>query len=155
MKHRKIYILFLIGFVLLFLSGCRKLDVSDYTTVIAMGIDKSEKGVKVSVQAVNDFVLGSKPSQSSPVVVFAEEAASIYEAFVKLSNYSVNKLYIFHIQCLIIGSELAQEGIEKHIKFFVFHWETQHNFNIVVAQDEKAEDILKMRSVLENIPAVA
>ena len=89
MKHRKIYILFLIGFVLLFLSGCRKLDVSDYTTVIAMGIDKSEKGVKVSVQAVNDFVLGSKPSQSSPVVVFAEEAASIYEAFVKHRNYSV------------------------------------------------------------------
>lgn len=155
MKKQKIYILLIIAFGLLMLSGCKKLDVSEYTTVIAMGIDKSEKGVKVSAQAVNDYVLGSKPTQSSPVVIFSEEGATVYDAYLKLASFSFNRLFIFHIQCLVIGAELAQEGIEEYIEFFVHYWETQHNFNVVVAHDEKAEDVLKMRSLLHNIPAVA
>ena len=132
--------------------GVQKMDVSEYTTVIAMGIDKSEKGVKVSAQAVNDYVLGSKPTQSSPVVIFSERRNSL-RRLSETGQFSVNRLFIFHIQCLVIGAELAQ-GIEEYIEFCPLLGDA-HNFNVVVAHDEKAEDVLKMRSLLHNIPAVA
>ncbi len=62
------------------------------------------------------------------------------------------KLYISHNKIIIFGEELAQEGINPYIDFFLRDHETRYLVKMVIAEG-RAGDILYINSQLESLPA--
>jgi len=138
------------------LFGCgKKKDINEFTTSTAIGIDLSENGYKISVQAVNAMVLGRKPLDISPVIIVTAEGKTILEALMKMSTQFPSKLFIFHISLLIFSKEAAEEGIEKFIDYFAVERFSQHNYNIIIVENETAENVLKVQTVLNLVPTNA
>jgi spore germination protein KC len=138
------------------MSGCGKLDVNELTIVTAIGMDKSDTGgVKITAQILNAFVLARNPRPIAPVTVIDMEGDTVLETLRKFSTAYRSKLFLFHFQVLLIGEELAREGIEPLMNFFFTDNETRHKYNIVIAQGAKAGDILKVQALLSLIPIMA
>ncbi|MCK9537269.1 MAG: Ger(x)C family spore germination protein [Bacilli bacterium] len=142
-------------FVILF-AGCNKKDIDRLNVVSAIGIDKTEKGFSVTFQVINDYALSpTKKIDIAPVAIRKIESASMFEAMAKTSNYFTEEFFLFHFRVLAFGEDVAREGIYSFLNAFLNYRETQHNYNIIVVDGGKAEDLLKIQSSLDLIPGIA
>ena len=152
---KKFIIIFLFLIIIINVSGCGKRDVEKLSITTALGIDKGEtEEIKVTAQILNANAVGSKPRDVSPVYTISVEGKTIQEALRKLTTVFTSKLFYYHFQILIFGEELAKEGIEKYLNFFAINNETQHTYNVIIAKENTAEDILKIRTIGSLIPVV-
>lgn len=141
---RKIIIAIIIVVLTISLSGCKKLDINQLYYVTAIGIDKADDGVRITVQVINPDVMSMQPRQISPFTVMTSEGKTVLEALRKLSSLSSNRLFSTHIQILLFGEEAAKDGIEKYMNIFFTDHETQHQYDILVVMNQTAEDTLKI-----------
>ncbi len=153
---KKIFIVILI-FTCLFLGGCtKKKSIENLQIATGLSLDLDENGsLELSAQILNHHAVGDRPQEVSPVIVLSETGRTIQEAFRKLSTILPGKLFFSHFEILVIGEELAKAGIAPYIYFFSINEETIHQYNIIVARGCKGKDILKILSVVENIPAMS
>ena len=148
-------LIFMFIFVLIF-TGCNKKDIDRLNVVSAIGIDKTEKGFSVTFQVINDYALSpNKKIDIAPVAIRKIESASMFEAMAKTSNYFTEEFFLFHFRVLAFGEDVAREGIYPFLNVFLNYRETQHNYNIVIVDGGKAEDLLKIQSSLDLIPGIA
>ncbi len=142
------------------LTGCwSRRELNDLAIAIAIGIDKAEDGqYLVSTQIVNPGEIAAKTgggggAKYTPVTTYQAKAGSIMEGMRKLTTVSPRKIYVAHIRMLVIGEELAREGIKDVLDFFSRDHEFRTDFFIVVAKEDRAEEVLSTLTQLEKIPA--
>ena len=151
----KKFIIILIFILIPFFSGCEKHDINRLDVITAIGIDKTENGFAVIIQALNQYILNPQRSVDiAPVTIKKIEASSVHEAISKSSNHLTKKYYLNHFRILIFGEDVAREGIYKFLNFFLNFYATQHNYNIIVVDAGTAEDLLKIHSSLELIAGI-
>lgn len=153
---RTIKFLTIMTVILLPLSGCwSQRELNELAIVLAIGIDKSENGVDVSVQVVNPGSVASQKggSDRTPIVTYHIEGGTVFEAIRKMTTMTPRKLYFSHIQMFIIGEELAKDGIRDILDYFSRDHEIRSDFYVAIAKDSSAEDILHILTPLEKIPA--
>jgi len=143
-------------FIAFNLNGCGKGEIDDLATATAIGLDKTEEGkFRISIQVLNVNAVGKDAKDMSPVVVISEEATTIQEALRKMTTFLTHKLFFSHFQVLLIGEDLAKDGIEPYLNFFAINTESLHGYNIAVVQGDTAENLLKMQTLLNFIPSIA
>ena len=54
---------------------------------------------------------------------------------------------------LVIGEDLAKEGIGESLDLLSRDWELRSDFYVVIAKDMTAEEILNVTTTIESIPA--
>lgn len=153
----KLLLLLLIGSLAAsVVSGCwnrRELD----TLGIQLGtaIDKVGNQYRVSVQVVIPSELSAKAGGGgrSPVAMYEATAPTVFEAFRKLTETSSRKIYSAHIRVLIIGESLAREGIANVLDLLSRNPEARTDFYLMIAHKAPANQILKILTSLEKIPA--
>ncbi|WP_160647684.1 Ger(x)C family spore germination protein [Chengkuizengella marina] len=139
------------------LTGCwSRKEIPELGIVLGMGIDKTdEDNFLVSYQVVDPGE--NTPRQSSgnrtPVSLFQARADNLFEAAWRATMTIPRKLYFSHIRILIISEELAKEGIKNVIDFMSRDHEMRPDFFVMIAKGHRAEDILKVLTPLEKIPA--
>lgn len=150
-------IIFIILFTFFFLCGCvEKQEVDDLTIATAIGIDINEEGeIEFTAQVLNSNAVGDRPMDVVPGLVVSETGRTTQEALRKLTTMITDKLFFSHFVVLIIGEELAKKGILPYVNFFAINQETLHRFNIIIARGCKANDVLKIVSLLEHIPSMS
>ncbi|WP_440961157.1 Ger(x)C family spore germination protein [Paenibacillus nitricinens] len=156
MKRRALLICVLI-LMQIFVTGCwSRQELNDLAIAVGIGIDKIGEQYQVSAQVVlPSQVAGSKGgSPHSPVNLYKATGSTVYEALRKITTVSPRKIYISHLRILVLGEDLAREGISDVLDFFSRDTETRNDYFIVVAKDAKAADALKILTSLEKIPAV-
>jgi len=138
------------------LTGCwnrRELN----TLAIQMGtaIDKVDGLYKLTAQIVEPSEVAQSKSKSgrAPVVTYQATGKSIFEAFRKMTDVSPRKIYGAHIRVLIIGEALAREGVRNVLDLLARDPEIRTDFFVLVARDGLAEDVLKVLTPIEKIPA--
>ena len=90
-------------------------------------------------------------SMSSEVTVFTKNSVSIQEGLRSIINESPKKLYIAHMDAVIISEAVAKENILECIDFFIRDNETSIAEKIFISKGEnRAEDILKILTPIEN-----
>ncbi|KAA9030670.1 Ger(x)C family spore germination protein [Niallia endozanthoxylica] len=153
---RKILIFCIYLSILTITTGCwARKELNDLAIAVAMGIDKVDEQYLITVQIVNPAEIASNKGagRSTPVVVFQEKGDTLFETLRKMTTNAPRKIYLAHLRIVIFGEELAREGIRKTLDFFSRDHEFRPDFNIVVAKDSRAEDVLKVLTSLEAIPA--
>ncbi|WP_374965390.1 Ger(x)C family spore germination protein [Lysinibacillus sp. RS5] len=146
-------------FVLLILSpiltGCwDKRELNELGITLAIGIDKVEDEYQVTAQVVVPSEIPTKTSTGrSPVILFQEKGETVYEAFRKITKSSPRKIYPGHLRMLVLGEDLAEEGIAKSLDLLSRDWELRSDFFVAIAKDGTAEEVLNVRTTIESIPA--
>ncbi|ASR47504.1 Ger(x)C family spore germination protein [Paenibacillus kribbensis] len=159
-KNRKtISRLLLALLVPMLISGCwERQELNEMAFVLGMGLDKAESGYKVTLQVVIPSAIASQTAGGAggggvPVIVSTFTVPTIYEAQRKYSLESARASYYGHIRILVIGEELARAGIGEVLDMLKRSREPRNDFYAMVAKDTTAEDVLKVLTPLEKLPA--
>ncbi|MBT2618876.1 MULTISPECIES: Ger(x)C family spore germination protein [unclassified Bacillus (in: firmicutes)] len=155
MKRSFPILIMLITF-LLFTTGCwNRRELNELAITLAMGLDITRDGqYLVTAQVVNPGEVAAKGGGShSPVVIYQATGKTVFEAVRKMTKESPRKIYPSHLRILVIGESLAKKGIGKPLDVLSRDWELRSDFYVVVAKGMNAEDILRVPTALEKIPA--
>lgn len=153
---RSFKILIMLMIVLVFTTGCwNRREINELAITLAVGLDTTMDGqYLVTAQVVNPGeVAAGVASGNSSVIIYQAKGQTVFEAFRKMTKESPRKIYPSHLRILVIGESLAKEGIGKPLDLLVRDWELRSDFYITVAKGMNAEDILKVPTALEKIPA--
>ena len=160
----KITILAVLCMVLVFLTGCwNNRDLTEINMVVAMGVDRSEDGkVLVTVQVVEPAAIQSTASgkgkggriQPKPIFVVSYEGETVFDALSSMLSEVDNELFLSTAQILVLGERLSKNGINEVLDFFQRDHEVQYKMDVLVAKGVTPEEILKMETDIDPIPAV-
>jgi len=153
MKKKWMYVLLLI-LVVNVISGCwSRKELNKLAIVVGIGIDKQEGQYLISAQAVNPGEIGEKGHGEAPVTTYKIQAPTTSEALRKITTISPRRLYMSHLRVLIIGEDIAKQGMQDILDYFQRSYEFRPDFYVLVAKNHKAKDILSIFTNLERIPA--
>lgn len=152
-------ILFVLGLVLT-LSGCwNRREVETLAFVTAVAVDKAaEPGkIQLTVQVAKPPALVSQaPGGTSSERAFWLVSSTGYTVFEAVRNFlsqSPRRLYWAHNRWVLFGEDLAREGIEEVIDFFVRDGEARRTARVGIFKGEKASDLFQAEFELERLPS--
>lgn len=149
------------SFMVLGLTGCwDKLELDNIAIVMGIGIDKAKEmdEVRMTVQVANPAEIKSAStditgSRTTNAYFNLERTGdTIFSTLGSFSKQSSRKLFFAQNQVLILGREIAEEGLEKYIDFFLRDRETRLLVWVLVS-DKTANEILNVKSDFESIPS--
>lgn len=142
-------------FFSLFLSGCwDRRELNQLAIAVAVGIDKVDDDYMVSAQVVVPSEMSANGGTGgSQVTLFTMRGETVYEAFRKMTKESPRKIYPGHLRMLILGEELAQDGISEALDLFSRDYEIRPDFFVAVSKEISAAELLNVTTTIESIPA--
>lgn len=146
----------ILSLIILFcLSGCWNYkELNDYSIVSGVAIDKVGDEYETSVLISNLPKNNSdKSSSESNVVVYSGKGSSIFDSLKKIGLISPKELYFGSFSVLIISEEVAKDGINNAVDFFIRYPSSRKNFYVSLARDVKAKDTLKILTPLSSFPS--
>jgi spore germination protein KC len=151
---------YVLGFVILaaaVLSGCwDRRELNDLAITVGMGLDKKGNHIQVTAQIVNPGEVASKKGsalQRSPITTYTTTETTVTDAIRKLSVVAPRPIFSSHLRVLVIGEELARQGVSKVMDGISRNHEFRSDFYLIVAKGTSAEDVLKIITQIEQIPA--
>lgn len=153
----KVAILLIIVFLLNGLNDARQLN--DLSILSAVGIDIDENGEYI----ITSQVLNTQKQENSSggetggtsVVVYETKRKSIHEALRNTIEKAPKKLYIAHLELLMLSEKAASNDILDTLDFFLRDNEGSNDFMIVVTKDNTPQEILSTLSATHSDPAKA
>ncbi|MCM3699541.1 Ger(x)C family spore germination protein [Paenibacillus macerans] len=152
----------LCGFLLIMLlpallSGCwERKELNELAFVLGYGLDKEGDQFKVSMQVVIPSEIATSTTAKGggmPVTVYDFKVKTIYEALHEFTLASSRSSYLGHIRVLVLGEELARDGIGKVLDVIIRSREPRSDFYIMVARDAQASEVLQFLTPLDKLPA--
>ena len=136
----KRYILAFVILVLYFggLNSVREL--TDLAIVKAVSIDKTDDG-KYEICAI--IIDTTEKENKDKGIVISSVGDSVHEAARNMVKISSKKLYIAHMETLIISEQIAKDELENTLDFFIRDNEGSNSFFLFLAKDVKAQECLK------------
>jgi Ger(x)C family germination protein len=140
----------------LLLAGCwDRVEIQDRLMVMAVAIDKSkpEKGKRsyyeFTAQLSEPRALSTRVSNPNiqPVWNATSTGPSIFECVRLLATRVARQPYYEHLQIIVIGEELAKEGIDQPLDLFYRDHESRRKIKLVIAKGS-AKDALKVKPKL-------
>ena len=124
---------------------------------MAVGLDKATNGqFDYSVQIIKPSAIESRKQGGSSVATetISSQGQTVFEAIRNLLSKTDKKLFYGHIQVIVIGEELARQGILNVMDMFVRNIETDKRAHIIIARGTTARNILAAEGEVQDIPAV-
>ncbi|MGO1371791.1 MAG: Ger(x)C family spore germination protein, partial [Senegalia sp. (in: firmicutes)] len=152
---KKIILLLIIIISINLITGCwDKRELSELSIASAIGIDRVEDEYLVSVQIINPSeVTGKNLTERTEIITYEAKGKTMFEALRKLVRDTQRKVYYGQLMIVVIGEELAKKGIIEILDFFSRDHELRSDFYFIIARENKAEDILKVLTPVDKIPA--
>ncbi|WP_163539573.1 Ger(x)C family spore germination protein [Gracilibacillus sp. YIM 98692] len=152
---RKIMILLLSFFMCLITAGCwDSHELTEMALATGLAIDKEGDEYTVTAQVLNPGeIAGAQMTNRLSVSTYSTTGKTIFEAVRRLTQTTPRKLYLSHLRIIIFGEELAEEGIGRAIDFVSRDHEMRTDFTLSIAKGMRAEDVLKILTPLEKVPA--
>ncbi|MDQ0216031.1 spore germination protein KC [Oikeobacillus pervagus] len=148
--------IFLLLIVSLFLSGCwNRREFNELAITSGIGIDKVKNEYRVTAQVINPQAIANPKGLGvgSPFIVFEAKDKTIIKALRKLALNSPRKIYVAHLNILIIEEEVASEGIGEILDLFYRDQEIRSDFDVLVTKDHSAKDVLSTSTPFIPVPA--
>lgn len=151
----------LLALAVAFSFGCADArELNDLVIVMGIGMDvdiETPGNVKLIAQVVlPQHISSSSDSAGSSEKAFVNinsTAANTFQAIRQYTRLIPGKLYIAHNQLIVIGRELAEQGISRPLDFFIRAKETRPTLNLLIA-DTTAEEVLSVQPELSMMPAI-
>lgn len=133
--------------IILLLTGCwDQRELSTISLVTGMAIDKGKNGkFKLTVEGINATELNGKTaSGDSPTIVYSIEGDSIEELSQKVNIGGSRNLLYSHMRVLVVSKDIASSGMMDFLDAFERSREFREDFDIILAKEDEAADILKV-----------
>ncbi len=131
-------------------------ELNDLAIVSAIGIDKVENGnFKVSAIVLNPEKQDSGSSSSSAsnkMIVYEREAPSVQEAIRNMILESPKRLYLAHMELLLVSEEVAKKDLVNALDFFIRDNEGSNDFLFVISKGTSPSQTLQVKTQAEEIP---
>ena len=135
---RKIWLISLIICFLFFSSGCwDKKEIEEQAFVIGLALDKGNKqdnNIIVTFQIALPQAFVAEAQSDEPFWNISMEAANITEAEYQLAKEMNQIPNLEHCQVILIGEELAREGLNEYLDFLIRTHEVRRMINIGIVQ---------------------
>jgi spore germination protein KC len=138
------------------LVGCYdRIAVEDRGIVVGVGIDKAAKQqIELTVQVIKPTnTKEDAGSKGEAVVNFSLTDDTVFSAVREITKQTGQKLFWSHNMVIIVGEELAEEGLADHLDFFNRDPELRRRSYMLVAKGTQAKDILEAEANLEDFSA--
>ncbi|CAM4368123.1 Ger(x)C family spore germination protein [Paenibacillus typhae] len=152
---RKIGILCIAFIMALSITGCwSRKELNELAVTIGLGIDKTEKGYRITAQVVAPRQAGSSSGAGSPpALIMSTEEKTVMEALRKMTTKLPRKIYLSHLSILLIDEAIARDGVLNALDFVFRDHEVRPNFDVVIVRNGSAQDALSILTPLEQMPA--
>lgn len=145
--------------LLLTLTGCKNggdsgREIRDRLIVQGIGVDRDGDGYRLTLQAFNTAVAGGQDDGMSGNVtkVYETSGATIADAMRNITLTAGRRPLYSHNWIIVFGEDVAREGLNETLDFFVRDYATRSTVDLAVARG-KAADIIKSPFNGSSIPA--
>jgi spore germination protein KC len=140
-------------------SGCwDNMDINDRAFTSAIALDKGKDGqIDVTLQILRPNIIKANQeggTSESSIWTSTTQGETIFEAIRDQLKIIHRKPFYTHLRLIMIGEELAKEGIKDVLDFFLRDHEVRITPKIIVTKGLKAKDVINADSKLMNIPAL-
>lgn len=158
MKNKIIFII-LAMFILNGMNNARQLN--DLAIISAIGVDINEKGEYIITSQIlnskkenSSGTGGSSSKNSSDIVVYNSTSKSIQNAIRNTIEESPRRLYLAHMDLLLISEKVArQKNILDELDFFIRDNEGSNDFMLVITKNTNPQKVLEVLTPLETNPS--
>jgi spore germination protein KC len=149
---RLLFILIILSTI--FLTGCwSSHEVNTLAIAVCIGIDKTENGYLVTEQVLNPRAIASKKATAeSPVVIYTAEGNDLAEIVRRFTMQSSRILYNGHLRMVVIDEDVAKDGIQNILDYFLRNYEYRTDFYFVIAKNSTANEVLGILTPIESVP---
>lgn len=155
-RKKMIFIILLL--MPIFITGCwNNVDLNDRTFVVGAGLDKSRSGqFDFSIQVIKPSAIGSRKQGGSIKATqnISSQGITVFDAVRNMLIKSNKKPFYGHIQVIIIGEDLARQGIANVLDWFSRDTEPDKRCLVLIAKGTTARQVLQAEGALEDIPVV-
>lgn len=159
MNHRIILFAIMLCSILI-CAGCwDQVELNKRAIIVAIGIDKAEQAgeITLTLQSIIPSKLtfpmrGGGSQQGRAVRVVSASGKTVLEALRNYKQQTDNQPYLQENRLLVIGEDLAREGVGPVMDFFIRSPESKTRAWVLVSQG-KARDILEWQSEIRQVPA--
>lgn len=125
--------IFLAGVLVLLAASSRNyIELHERLIIQGLGIDRTEQGYKVSVQAL-------KTTEEDKIELLVTEGDTVYDALNNLS-LQIGKVPLYtHNIMVVIGRSAAEHGLDDVLDFFVRYHEARPTESVFMASDTAGE----------------
>lgn len=133
------------------LTGCWNYrEIDQLYMVSGFAVDKSPEGkFFITAETVN-IKTGGKESTFSPIILTAE-GETLLDAIRNIIIISGRKLYWSHAKVVIIGQDLAREGIIQILDLITRDTEPRLELNVMISKEKTAREIILLESTASKI----
>lgn len=151
MKRKTIvFILFIIIFIF---TGCHNYrEIENVSIVPGIAIDKAPDGKYLLTVEIADFTAAGKDATVKSKLVQVE-GDSIFNAVKNTIKIAGEDLFLSHTHSVIIGPEVAKEGILPIINWLMSDDEPRLTLYIIISREKQAQDFLKFKSETVKLSA--
>jgi spore germination protein KC len=147
--------------ILLTLPGCgSKRELNELSIVSGIGIDKANVpgDVLLTAQIVKPGEM-KKPSkegvndEGKAFWNLTSSSDTVFNVIREFTHETDNRLYLAHTQAIIFGKDIAGDGVQKYLDFFMRSHETRPTVAILVS-NSTAGEALNVNPQIEKLPAI-
>ena len=154
MRFKKIILIasIIISIILTSCTGSRELD--NLGIVLTTGIDKVDGQIILTHEVVVPKSNVSDRGNDQPNIEYVQSSGdTVFDATRNASLFFDRKLFLAHNRNIILGEELAKEGIGQIINFYVADNEPRETVILLVAKGSNAYDVMGINGGLANSPS--
>lgn len=155
MKRRLYLLLFLL--LMLPLTGCwDRLEINDVAIVDVVGIDKSPKGLLLTVAIIVPEVaapgkgVADGGKGTGAVVSFSAEGETVMDAAIKIQEHLSRRLFWAHARVLVFSEAYARSGVRTALDFWTRHREPRRRIKIAITPGS-AREFVEAKPALEHL----
>ena len=133
-----------------FLSGCYSShEINELAIVTSLSID-----LKGETYEVGALVKDTKAKDAEPIL-YSGHGITFAEALNNAQSKMATKIYLAHIDTLVISKEVAEKGVLDIIDYLLRKPQTKEKFYVLLTEQDKAKDILNLLTNSIAYPANA
>jgi spore germination protein KC len=160
-RTTKGFIIILLTFIQLMQTGCwNNRDLAQLSIATGIGIDKTGEGrILLTVQVAKPSSIvgkgkgGGGTGEKKAASNVTQEGDTIFQALRDILNKTNNKIFFSAVQIIIIGEDIARDGVSDLLDFFERDHETQYKTEIVIAKGITARELLEVDNATTDISA--
>ncbi len=150
---KKIKLLMLLLPIFLFTGCFNYRELNEIAIASAIGLDKTGDGYVVTIQVMNTKKASETGTSNEQLkfITFTTSGVTLQDAIRKSILDSSRRIYPNHVQTLIIGEDLAKNGISDVLDMFFRGVEFRKQTPVLIAKNSTAEEVLNVVTPLESL----
>lgn len=147
---KKVLIFILIALIF---NGFRDAREVNYMAIVSsIGIDVTDEDEYIiTAEVFNTKKNDSSSSNSNPeIITYESKANSVHKALRDMLKKSPNKLYLGHLDLVMLSENAAKEDVTEAVDFFIRDNEGSSDFMVVITKDTTPQEILNSSSKVNS-----